>query len=113
MRHTKLLILALLCIAAQGAMAQTNTDGRKVKRITFNQEQVNIEYADGTKDLAVNNVKIISEKQAAGVKAVTPAVQGTKRRWYTIDGQAMQREPRQKGIYIVRGKNGMKKTIKK
>lgn len=95
------------------AMAQTDTEGRKVKRITFNQEQVNIEYADGTTDLVVDKAIIFSDNQVTGVKAVTQAAQGTQRRWYTTDGRTMQGEPRQKGVYIVREQNGMKITIKK
>lgn len=96
-----------------GAMAQTNTDSRKVKRITFDKEQVNVEYTDGTAKLAVKGLKVTSDKLVTGVKTVTPAVQGAQRRWYTIDGRTMQREPRQKGVYIVKEQNGMKKTIKK
>ena len=113
MRTKVLSILALLLTVTLGAMAQTDSEGRKVKRITFNQEQVNIEYADGTTGLAVDEIEITSEKQTTGVKAVTPAVQGTQRRWYTTDGRSLQSEPRQKGVYIVREQKGMKKTIKK
>jgi len=39
--------------------------------------------------------------------------QQTTRQWYTLDGRLLQGEPQQKGVYIVRDKNGKKKTVKK
>jgi len=105
-------IVALLLTFTLGAAAQQTADGRMVKRITFDRERVNIEYVDGTRDLGVSETVIIRENATTGI-AARQAEQGQPdRRWYTTDGRALQGEPRQKGLYIVRGKNGTKITIK-
>ena len=108
------LILAFLFSSTLGAVAQETADGRKVKRITFDREQVNIEYADGTKDQKVNATTVKRENTTTGIVAVKPK-EGRQQahQWYTLDGRALKSEPQQKGVYIVKDKNGKKKTIKK
>lgn len=113
MRKKVLSFAALLLFLATGASAQQTADGRKVKRITFDREQVNIEYADGTKDLGVSETVIIRESEITGVAAMKADQDQSALRWYTTDGRALQGEPRHGGVYIVKGKNGTKITIKK
>ena len=107
-------ILAFLFAFTLGVSAQQTADGRKVKRITFDPEQVNIEYADGTKDQKVSAATVKRENTITGIVAVKKKEsQQTTRQWYTLDGRLLQGEPQQKGVYIVRDKNGKKKTVKK
>lgn len=106
-------LLALMTLAIPTSWAQTDLHGRKVKRITFDREQVTIDYADGTTTYGVPTTTIFSDKHTTGVKSVKPEGQASQRTWYTIDGRTLQGEPRQKGVYVVREKNGVKKTIKK
>ena len=106
-------MIALLLTVSMGVMAQTSSDGRKVKRITFDQEQVNVEYVDGTTELATGDVNILKDDETTDVKNVKTTKPNAKRRWYTTDGRALKGEPREKGVYIVIEENGMKKTIRK
>lgn len=100
-------------LALSGALAQTNVENRSVKRITFDREQVNVEYTDGTKDLSVDVVTVKRQGAATGVVAAKTVQPLSARQWYTTDGRAMKSTPRQKGVYVVREKNVVKKTIKK
>ena len=115
MKKIKVIPILVFCFTfALGASAQQTADGRKVKRITFDREQVNIEYADGTKARRVNVVTVKRENSTTAIVAVKPKEnQSATRQWYTLDGRALKSEPQQKGIYIVRDKNGKKKTVKK
>ena len=105
-------VLALL-LCATGAWAFQTTEGRKVRRITFDRETVNVEYTDGTQDREVQAITISRDDIKTSVKAVNSASGRTDRQWYTIDGRALKSQPRQKGFYIVKGKNNAKKIIKK
>lgn len=113
--NTKVIpILAFLLSFTLGVSAQQAGDGRKVKRITFDREQVNIEYADGTKDQQVSAATVKRENATTGIVAVkSKESRQTTRQWYTLDGRLLQGEPQQKGVYIVRDKNGKRKAIKK
>lgn len=112
MRTKAFPIVILLLTFTLGAASQQTADGRIVKRITFDREQVNIEYADGTKDLGVSETLIIRGSEITGIAAHKVEQGQSDRRWYTTDGRALQGEPQQKGIYIVRSKNSTKITIK-
>ena len=50
---------------------------------------------------------------ATGIKAAKTTGSMSGRQWYTIDGRTLPEEPREKGVYLVKDKRGMKKTIKK
>ena len=106
-------ILALISIGAPKAWAQVDGSGQKVKRITFDREQVKIEYADGSTKAGVAAATIVNDRKTSGIKDLKPETGKARRRWYTVDGRALQNEPRQKGVYVVREKNVVKKTIKK
>ena len=105
--------LAVLLAFAAGTQAQKTNDGNKVKRITFDREQVEIEYTDGTREDVKDAVTISREEIANGIRTVKTAGQQSARRWYTVDGRPLQGEPRQKGVYIVRDQNNVKKTVRK
>lgn len=106
-------ILTMLISITFGAQAQQTDDGRKVKRITFDREQVNIEYIDDTKDNGVVAATIKRDNPPTGITATKSKVNQSAGQWYTIDGRKLKSEPKQNGIYIMRNKNGVKKTIKK
>lgn len=112
MRKVLPIILLLLSQSLAG-MAQSDKEGRKVRRITFNQEKVNIEYADGTSRQNVEAITINGNNQSTGIGDIPTEKEKTPRRVYTIDGRVLKGEPRQKGIYIVRENKGTKKTLKK
>lgn len=104
-------ILALLLALPLAAAAQKTDDGRRVKRITFDREQVTILYADGTQENGVSSATV--RETTTGVKAAKPQESPSARQLYTTDGRQLQCEPQRKGIYIVKGRNGVRKTIKK
>ncbi len=105
--------ISLMLMFSLAVEAQQTTDGRKVQRITFDRERVIIEYSDGTKDYDVDAATIKRDDTTDGVVAVRQNGSKTGRQLYTIDGRSVQGEPRQKGVFIERSKNGIKKTIKK
>lgn len=113
MKTKAILILTLLLTSVLGATAQETADGRKVKRITFDREQVNIEYADGTKEQKVNATTVKRENSTTGIVTVKRKESQSASRWYTLDGRALKGEPQQKGVYIVKDKDGKKRTVKK
>ena len=115
MRMKTLSILALMLFLSSAAWAQSQTDARKVKRITFDREQVNIEYADGSKDIDVSeaSVKRESDEEATAIAATKASQSQAKRQWLKADGRVLRQEPQQKGVYLVRENNGVKKIIKK
>lgn len=104
--------IAIMLAFTLGAEAQQTVEGRKVKRITFDREQVNIEYADGTQAKGVSNATI-KRTGTTGIATAKSAGKQATRQWFAIDGRNVQREPRQKGVYIVKDEKGIKKTIKK
>jgi len=106
-------ILFLLLASALGAEAQQVADGPKVKCITFDREQVKIEYVDGRQELVSENVTVRRTFTPTGVKAAETAERQNTRQWYTVEGRVLQSEPQQKGVYVVRNKQGIKKTVKK
>ena len=105
--------LAILLAFAAGTQAQQTNDVNKVKRITFDREQVEIEYTDGTREEVEDAFTIKREEIANGIRTVKTAGKQSARRWYTVDGRPLQGEPRQKGVYIVRDQNNVKKTVRK
>ena len=106
-------ILTLLLAFPLAVAAQHTDDGRKVKRITFDQEQVTILYADGTQDNSVAAATVKREEATTGVKAAKTQERSSARQLYTIEGRQLKGEPQRKGLYIVKGQNGIRKTIKK
>ena len=106
------MILALTLLPVMGAEAQPDAGGRTVKRITFDREQVSVVYSDNTKEVGVRQLTVKRDR-TTGLVSVKPSQGAAARQWYTIDGRPLQKAPQQKGIYIVKDKNGVKKTSKK
>lgn len=107
------LVFAFLFAILLGAEAHQSSGGRKVKRITFDREQVSIVYTDGTQEDVASATTVKREDTATGIKAAKTTGSMSGRQWYTIDGRTLPEEPREKGVYLVKDKRGMKKTIKK
>ena len=62
----------------------------------------------------MTEITILRDNMSTGIKSMAQEQQQPQlRRWFTTDGRAMQGKPRQKGVYIVRENNSVKKTIKK
>jgi hypothetical protein len=121
----RMMIIALLCIGVQGAWAQAVADnGKSVKRITFDRENICVVYADGTKDENVQSAVVYGSGTATGIatKPATGKGQVVKREVYdpqcrqvkTVKGQRSTADgQRTKGVYIVREGEKTRKIIKK
>lgn len=105
--------MAFLLMMPMVVMAQFDQEGRKVKRITFDKEKVNVEYTEGTTVQNVESIVIKKESLVTGLNDVPSVKRTAQRSVYTIDGRTLNGEPRQKGIYILRENKGTKKIIKK
>lgn len=86
-------------------------NGLEVKRITFDREDVSIIYADGTEDNNVETAIIRPEETPTGIKGVAKTAQTNG--WYTVDGRRLQNAPKDKGVYVVKKGDKVRKTIKK
>ncbi|MBP5425811.1 MAG: hypothetical protein J6Y33_07035 [Prevotella sp.] len=109
------LATALLVAGALGMQAQTADSGKKVKRITFDREQVSIIYNDGTKEEAVQQAVIVRDATVTGIKGMQQQGQQTERRCYAIDGRTVQSAQKglKKGVYVVKEGDKVRKIIKK
>lgn len=120
----KTALLVVLLTVATSLSAQTADNGKKVKRITFDRENISVVYADGTKDKNVQSAVVYGSGTATGI-ATTPATgkgQVVKREVYDLQGRQVkavkgQRSTadgqRTKGVYIVREGEKTRKIIKK
>jgi len=115
MKKKFLLILSFtMFCCAMNLQAQTATkDGKKVKSITFDKEEVVINYADGSQETLAGDATVTSSIPT-GIKN-TKTNQGSQNsNWYMLDGRRMQSEPQnKKGVYVVKQGNKVRKTIKK
>ena len=111
------LLLSLAIASVTGAWAQTAENGKSVKRITFDRENVCVTYADGSKEENVQTLVITGNNAATGGKDAAPKSRTTTamRSWYTVDGRRMNAAPRPgaKGVYIMKEGQQVRKTIKK
>ena len=104
-----ILICGTTTVSAQ--KAENVLNGKTVKTISFTRENVDIIYADGTKDENVDYVLIRPKSETTAIKGVKQST--TTPGWYTLDGRRMQTAPKAKGIYVVKDGNTVRKTIKK
>lgn len=120
----KTALLVVLLTVATSLSAQTADNGKKVKRITFDREDISIVYADGTKDKNVQSAVVYGSGTATGIatKPATGKGQVVKREVYDLQGRQVktvkgQRSTadgqRTKGVYIVREGEKTRKIIKK
>ena len=86
-------------------------NGKEVKRITFNCEDISIVYADGTEDESVQAATIVPVETPTGINGVEKKAQTNG--WYTMDGRRLQSAPKDKGVYVVKKGDKVQKTIKK
>jgi len=98
--------MALLGATAMADNEQTTIDASKVSRITFDGDNVNIAYNDGTADATFDMAEIIinfsgtsSVNEDLKMKNETP-----KGDWYNLKGQKLSGKPSAKGVYINNGK---------
>ena len=127
----KTALLVVLLTVATSLSAQTADNGKKVKRITFDREDISVVYADGTKDKNVQSAVVYGSGTATGI-ATTPSTgkgQVVKREVYDLQGRqvkaangqrstaigqrSMADGQRTKGVYIVREGEKTRKIIKK
>lgn len=92
-------------------------NGKAVKRITFDREQVNIVYADGQVLEGVDEALIVKEifpTSIDDVKTTTPAPTAAVRQVYDLQGRLMSGlHELPQGVYIVREGEKVYKWIKK
>ena len=113
-RFTWMLAAVLLCgtMTVSAQKVEYTKNGKTVKRITFDREKVNIEYADNTKEYGVTETQIRRAGDATGINATKTATT-TKSGWYTMDGRRLENAPKAKGVYVVKEGDKVRKTIKK
>lgn len=106
----------LFGMATVSATAQTAGNGNTVKRIEFDRENITVSYTDGTKEENVQTTRIVNNRKTA-VKSIpgNGRQQTASRTWYTLDGRRMQGAPltTDKGVFIMREGNKVRRTIKK
>lgn len=109
------LATVLLVVGVLSMQAQTADGGKKVKRITFNREQVSITYDDGTQEDAVRQTVIRRNATVTGIKGMQQQRQQGEQRCYSIDGRTVQSAPKalKKGVYVVKEGDKVRKIIKK
>ena len=112
-----MLIIAVGMIGTTFAAAQTANNGKVVKKILFDRENVTMVYADDSFDANVAAATVTKgSPETTAVKAQDKA-SGTKtaRRWYTLDGRRMNTAPRSnsKGVYVVKEEKKVRKVVKK
>ncbi len=115
MKKKFLLILSFtMCCCAMNLQAQTAIkDGKKVKSITFDKEDVVIIYADDSKEILAGDATVTSSI-TTGIQNVKTNQGSQSSTWYMLDGRRIQSEPQnKKGIYVVKQGNKVRKTIKK
>ncbi len=104
-------IFCTVCMALLGATAmadneQTTIDASKVSKITFEGDNVNIAYNDGTADATFDMAEIIIK--FSGTSAVREQLslkdEAAKGDWYNLKGQKLAGKPSAKGVYINHGK---------
>lgn len=104
----------LLCgtVTASAQKAQNVSNGKVVKRITFDREKVNIVYTDNTQEIGVEQATITRRSgEATGIASTTKA--NNARGWFTLDGRRLESAPSAKGVYVVKDGDKVRKTIKK
>jgi hypothetical protein len=109
----RLCVALLSCSLGLTAQAQTADNGKQVKRIEFDRENVTILYADETKDEQVQKAHIRAGKSATAIKGKTADAGTTRSAWYTVDGRRLDAQPKAKGVYMRKEGNRTRKLIKK
>ena len=113
--HSSFLAIFLACggLCAQAQSTAVAENGKQVKRITFDRENVSVTYLDGTKD---ENVKdfVVRRDITTGIRTVKDKQDsnGAAARWYTVDGRRLQAQPSGKGVYIKREGQRVRKVKK-
>ena len=111
------LILAVGMMGTAFATAQTADNGKVVRRILFDRENVTMVYDDNSFDEHVETATVTKGKpETTAVKAQDKS-SGTKtaRSWYTLDGRRMNTAPlsNSKGVYVVKEEKKVRKVVKK
>lgn len=108
-----MLSVALVCgtITASAQKAQNVSNGKVVKRITFDREKVNIVYTDNKQETVEQATITRRSGEATGIASTTKA--NNARGWFTLDGRRLESAPSAKGVYVVKDGDKVRKTIKK
>ncbi len=89
-------------------------NGKEVKKITFNCEEITINYADGTDEPEVDAAHLRRIEIPVGPTGINGVEKKTQANgWYTMDGRRLQSAPKDKGVYVVKKGDKVRKTIKK
>lgn len=105
--------LMCCCLSAQTTVSAITEDGKAVKRITFDKEKVTLIYVDDTQDENVDKTTV-RRQETTGIKNAKQQNANTQATsWYSLDGRRLQAMPRNKGVYVRKQGNSVKKSIKR
>lgn len=115
MRQTYFFLALFLAFGSLSVQAQhmaVAKNGKQVKRITFDRENVSVIYSDETSEENVTDFKV-RRNVTTGI-STAKGVQDSKgaARWYTVDGRRLQAQPKEKGVYIKREGQRVRKIKK-
>lgn len=117
MRKCYLMMVAVLLTAgATTASAQIARNGKPVKKVLFDRENVTVVYVDGTRDEHVASEHIVRNHWSpTDLKTVEAPDEASKQKNGTYDLQGRRVESGQlpKGVYIERRNGKVFKTVKK
>ena len=114
MKMLKTYALSALVCCAIGAQAQTAENGKKVRRILFDREQVNVVYTDGSQQESVGCLTVKGSSEAMAVKDVSRNA-GKKKDGALCDlqGRRIRSSSNTKGVLLKRENGQVKKIVKK
>ena len=105
-------VFALCC--SLNAQAQAMVEGKQVKRIIFDREDISVIYDDNTRSNNVQELSVRRQDPVTGVREERLNTNVTTSDWYTVDGRSLQGNPgNTKGVYVVKEGNKVRKVIKK
>ena len=99
-----------------GANAQTADSGKKVRRITFDREQVTVVYQDGSTDEAVSSIVVKEKDVVTSLKGINGKnLKGKDSEVFDLQGRRLNPNTMQKrsGVYVKREGNQVRKIVKK
>lgn len=104
-----ILYMAMLCTTAFADNEQTTIDATKVSKITFDGDNVNITYNDGTTSTTFDMAEVIIN--FSGTSSIKEEVkvrdEETKGDWYDLNGRKLAGKPTTKGVYIINKKKAV------
>ncbi len=112
MNRILLCTLFMLLCGIMPMQAQSADNGKKVKRILFDREQVTIVYVDDTQENVDKGVAVKRDDIATSVKEIK-GKKSKNSEVYDLQGRKLNAVPQRKGVYIKREGKQVRKIVKK